>query len=84
MAKPFKEALNRLRQRNPALDDEIAAALAAKAITGDVAALKELADRLDGRVPQSVGGAAELGAVTVRWALSDDDERPALTDETEG
>lgn len=33
-----------------------AAALMAKALTGDVPALKEVADRLDGRVPQGIVG----------------------------
>lgn len=35
---------------------EVADALVAKAITGDTAAIKEIADRIDGKVPQSVVG----------------------------
>jgi hypothetical protein len=34
----------------------VADALISKALTGDVAAIKEVADRLDGRVPQAVVG----------------------------
>ena len=34
----------------------VAEALVEKAITGDVPAIKELADRLDGKVPQAVVG----------------------------
>lgn len=35
---------------------EVADALVLKALTGDVAAIKEVADRLDGKVPQAVVG----------------------------
>ncbi|MEH2695602.1 hypothetical protein DXU03_25850 [Rhizobium johnstonii] len=35
---------------------DVADALIAKAIAGDVAAIKEVADRLDGKVPQAVVG----------------------------
>ena len=37
-------------------------------LTGDVAALKEVADRLDGKVPASVGGSSELGPVRLQVA----------------
>jgi hypothetical protein len=33
---------------------------------GDVSAIKEVADRLDGRVPQLVGGDREPGDVPIR------------------
>ncbi len=45
----------------------VAAALVSKASDGDVQAIKELADRLDGKVPQGIGQADDLGPVTVRW-----------------
>jgi hypothetical protein len=35
---------------------EVADALVAKAISGDVPAIKEIAERLDGKVPQAVVG----------------------------
>jgi hypothetical protein len=38
---------------------EVADALVAKAISGDVQAIKEVADRLDGKVPQGVVGGDE-------------------------
>jgi len=34
----------------------IAQALAVKALGGDIPAIKEVADRLDGKVPQTIGG----------------------------
>lgn len=59
--KPFKDALARLLN-----EDEMkkcAAALVAKAQTGDVAASKEIADRMDGKVPQAIGGTDDLPAI---------------------
>lgn len=35
---------------------DVADALITKAISGDVAAIKEVADRLDGKVPQAIAG----------------------------
>jgi hypothetical protein len=37
----------------------VARALISKAASGDVAALKELGDRIDGKVPQLIGGDRE-------------------------
>ncbi len=47
--------------------NEIASALVAKAITGDVQAIREIADRTDGKVPQQniVTGDEEGGPVRV-------------------
>lgn len=45
----------------------VADALIAKAVSGDVPAIKEIADRLDGKVPQAVVGDADedpIGVVT--------------------
>lgn len=66
--KPFKEALQNLIDK-VGLNDA-ATALVAKANTGDVAAIKEIADRLDGKVPQAIGGSEELGPVEVTWKKS--------------
>ena len=42
---------------------DVAKALIDKAISGDVTAIKELGDRLDGKVPQAIGGDDELGPI---------------------
>ena|SRR5690348_14960093 len=60
-SKPFKEALEAIIKETGL--HGAAAALVAKANTGDVAALKEIADRLDGKVPTPVGGTDELPAI---------------------
>ena len=55
--KPFRAALVRLLQLadgNPARLDEIAAVLIAQASTGEIQAIREIADRLDGRPAQAV------------------------------
>lgn len=57
--KPFKDALRMAIADadgdNKALR-QVAEALVSKAMTGDVSAIKEIADRLDGKVPQSIAG----------------------------
>lgn len=68
-SKPFKEALQRALRA--ADDDEellnaVALALVKKAQDGDVSAIKELADRLDGKVTQPIGGDDEAGPITVQ------------------
>ena len=70
--KPFREAMQKLVGENAEALRLAAAALMARAHTGDVAALKEVADRLDGKVPASVGGSTELGPVrlSVAWKKS--------------
>lgn len=63
--RPFKEALDRiLKEEAKGADesgglDEIVRALYTKAKTGDVAAIKEIAERYDGKVPQAVIGGDE-------------------------
>ena len=57
--KPFRDALN--MQIKAAGEDSkalrrIADALLSKAYEGDMAAIKEVADRLDGKVPQGIQG----------------------------
>lgn len=64
--KPFKEALQRLIEKLGG-PDEAAEAIYARALTGDVAAFRECADRLDGKVPQTVGGSDEHGPIVVSW-----------------
>lgn len=47
----------------------VADALVAKAIGGDVPAIKEIADRLDGKVPQAIVGDAEHDPIDVNVRL---------------
>ena len=71
--KPFRDALRmeiadageNFRALRP-----IAAALLSKASEGDVQAIKELADRLDGKVPQAIVGDDEQDPVTVRTIVT--------------
>ena len=56
-SKPFRDALNEAIKEQGLLP--AAQALVAKANSGDVAALKELADRIDGKVPTPVVGGGE-------------------------
>lgn len=43
----------------------VADALVAKAISGDVAAIKEIADRIDGKVPQALVGDSDFDPITI-------------------
>jgi phage I-like protein len=65
-SKPFKDALQRLLAKADGQElENIAAALMAKASIGDVAAIKEVADRMDGKVPQAVIGDNEHDPISV-------------------
>jgi len=58
-SKPFKEALERALKAASGDKDALEAcadALVSKSMMGDVPAIKELADRLDGKVTQLIGG----------------------------
>lgn len=60
--KPFRDAILRALEAagdEAALLDAVATALVVKASSGDVQAIKELADRMDGKVPQAVIGGDE-------------------------
>lgn len=63
-AKIWKDALNRAIKRREDADphaiEKLADKLLAAVSGGDVTAMKELGDRLDGKVPQGVGGTDEL------------------------
>ena len=55
--KPFRDALRlEINRKDADKLRRVARALIEKAMDGDVSAIKEVADRLDGRVPQLVGG----------------------------
>jgi hypothetical protein len=64
--KPFRDAL-RMQIADAGEDHKalrrIALALMEKAACGDVQAIKEIADRLDGKVPQGHGQDEELGPI---------------------
>jgi hypothetical protein len=71
--KPFRAALVRaleIADNNPKKLDELANALIAKAKQGDVTALKEMADRLDGRVPQAMVGDSGSEPITLRTIVT--------------
>lgn len=58
-SRPFKDALQRAlkaAESDTDLLDKVAFALVAKAHEGDVPAIKEIADRLDGKVTQTIAG----------------------------
>lgn len=67
--KPFRDAL-RLQIAAAGEDRKalrgVADALIEKARSGDVQAIKELADRLDGKVPQAIVGDDEHDPVSIR------------------
>lgn len=70
--KPFRDALRMViadAEDNPRKLRRIAEKLFDQAAQGDVQAIKEVADRLDGKVPQAVGGSDELGPIenVVTW-----------------
>lgn len=67
-SKPFKDALTEAI-RDLGLKDA-ARALVVKANTGDVGALKELADRMDGKVPQGIVGDDDEAPITLRTIVT--------------
>lgn len=72
-SKPFKKALSDALKA--AEDDSeamaaIAMALVTKARDGDVPAIKEIADRLDGKVTQPIAGDEDGGPITITWLKS--------------
>jgi len=85
-SRPFKEALDRILKASGDGDpekglDKIAAAMVAKAETGDVAAYKEIADRYEGKVPTPIGGTDELPSIKgFAWLDPTQEETPAQSD----
>jgi hypothetical protein len=74
--KPFRDAL-RMELLAAGEDHKslrrVARALIAQAETGDVSAINAIADRLDGKVAQPVGGSDELGPtrLQISWKPND-------------
>lgn len=50
--------------------DDLAEKLLTKVDEGDVSAIKELGDRIEGKVPQAIVGPGEEGEHIVRWLES--------------
>ena len=77
--KPWREAINRAIKRREQDDPQALERLADKLIAGveagDIAAIKEFGDRVDGKVPQAMAGADGESpvklAVEVSWKSSD-------------
>lgn len=69
--KRWREALERAiirrEQSDPQALEKLADSLLRKVADGDVTAIKELADRLDGKVTQPIGGDAESGPIVMSW-----------------
>ena len=68
--KPFRDALRLViadAEDNPRKLRRIAETLFDEAARGDVAAIKEIADRLDGKVAQLHGGDDESGPIAITW-----------------
>ena len=55
----------------------VADALVDKAMAGDVVAIKEIADRIDGKVPQALVGDSEFDAINVLTRIERTVVRPA-------
>ena len=63
--KPFNQALLMTLRSNPVALRRIAAKLVEKAEEGELAAIREIADRLDGKAPQAMEvGDVPLGRLT--------------------
>lgn len=70
-SKPFRDAIQRALDEAGSDKDAlqaVATALVGKAMMGDVPAIKELADRMDGKVAQAIiGGEEDDPAIVVTW-----------------
>lgn len=88
-SRPFKEALDRILSSmgEGNVDkglDQLAAAVTAKAMQGDVAAYKEIADRYEGKVPTPIGGTDELPAIKgISWLDADSEDPDPMRPDNE-
>ena len=77
--KVWREAINRAikrrEQEDPQALEKLADKLLAAVDAGDIAAIKEFGDRIDGKVAQPVGGDDEIGPIKnileVSWKSDD-------------
>ena len=65
-------ALNRYVHQNPEKLAKAAEALVMKAAEGDIPAIKELGDRLDGKAAQTLEHTGNLGLFSILQALAGD------------
>ena len=75
--KIWREAINRAikrrEEKDPLALERLADKLLVKVDEGDVAAIKEFGDRMDGKVPQAIVGEDEngnQGPLVITWAKS--------------
>lgn len=61
----INRAIKRREESDPQALEKLADKLLAKVAEGDVAAIKEFGDRVDGKVPQGLGGTDELPPVHI-------------------
>ena len=67
--KRFKAALVRYADADPKRLDELAEKLWLTALEGDVPAMREVADRLDGKVPQGIEAPeGSSGKLVIEWS----------------
>jgi len=66
LTQPIKSAYRRYATQNPQKLMDAVIATFEEAIKGDVAAMREISDRLDGKVPQAITG-ADGGPLEVTW-----------------
>jgi len=79
-SKPFRDALRVAIadfEGDPKALRKVAEALISKAMSGDVAAIREVADRLDGKVPQAIVGDEDGGPILVKVVKYDDGNPPS-------
>lgn len=83
-SRKFREELERqLSLANDQGFKEVAATLIAKSKSGDVAAAKEIMDRIDGKVATPIGGTDELPAIKgISW-LEPEEDLPKQVDEAD-
>jgi hypothetical protein len=77
--KPWRDAIERAIKRREEADpqalERLAARLLRKVDEGDIAAIKEFGDRIDGKVPQAIGGDPDnpvKAELEVSWKSYDD------------
>lgn len=63
---PIKSAYRRYAVQNPQKLMDAVIATFESAIAGDTAAMREISDRLDGKVPQAITG-ADGGPLEITW-----------------
>lgn len=63
----IERAIKRREQDDPLALERLATAFIRKVEEGDVSAIKEFGDRLDGKVTQPIGGDPSFGPIVMTW-----------------